>query len=69
MMSFNDFVHRYKLKSKAISIIKTSQVLSSLSLNDLEIYIGDGPFSSDIGIVDLHPSKKILGCILRRKVF
>ena len=57
MMTFNDFIKKYKLKNKAISNIKIQQILSSLSLNDVGIYLRDGPFSSDIGIVNLHPSK------------
>ena len=56
-MSFNDFVHKYILKNKATSDINTKQVLSSLSLNDVGICLRDGPFESDIGIVNLHPSK------------
>ena len=28
-----------------------------MSLNDIEIYLRDGPFQTDIGIVNLHPSK------------
>ena len=55
-MTFNDFVHKYKLKNKATSKIKIQQVLSSLSLNDVGIYLRDGPFESDIGIVNLQPS-------------
>ena len=46
-----------KIKNKATSNIKIHQVLSSLSLNDVWIYLRDGPFESDIGIVNLHPSK------------
>ena len=57
MMTFNDFVRKYDLKNKATSNIKIQQVLSSLSLNDIRIYLRDGPFESDIGIVNLHPSK------------
>ena len=57
MMSFNDFVKKFDLKNKATSNIKIQQVLSSLSLNDVGIYSRDGPFSSDFGIVNLHPSK------------
>ena len=57
MMTFNDFVQKYKLKNKATSNIKIYQVLSSLGLNDIWIYIGDGPFSSDKRIVNLHLSK------------
>ena len=55
MMSFNDFTDKHKLKKKAISNIKIYQVLSSLSLNEVVIYLRDGPFSSDIGIVKLQP--------------
>ena len=57
MMTFNDFVHKHKLKDKAASNIKIQQVLSSLNLSDIEIYLRDGLFRSDIGIVNLHPSK------------
>ena len=56
-MTFNEFIEKYKLKNKATSNLKIQQVLSSLSLNDIEIYLRDGPFKSDIGIVNLHPSK------------
>ena len=56
-MSFNDFVHKHKLKIKATSNIETKQILSSLSLNDVRICFRDVIFSSDIRIVNLHPSK------------
>ena len=56
-MTFNDFVRKDELKNKATSNIKIQQVLSSLGLNDVGIFIGDGPFESDIGIVNLHLSK------------
>ena len=55
MITFNDFIKKYKLKNKATSNIKIRQVLSSLSLNDVGIYLRDGLFESDIGIVNLHP--------------
>ena len=57
MITFNDFVYKRNLKNKATSNIKIQQVLSSLSLKDVGVYLRDGPFSSDIGIVNLHPSK------------
>ena len=57
MITFNDFVHKYNLKNKATSNIKLHQVLSSLSLKDVGIYLRDGPFSTDIGLVNLHPTK------------
>ena len=55
MMSFNNFFLKYKLNNKAASNIKTYQVLSSLSLSDISVYLRDGPFDSDIGLVNLHP--------------
>ena len=56
-MSFNDFIHKYKLKHKAISDIKIQRIFSSLALSDVRIFLRDGPFSNEIGIVNLHPSK------------
>ena len=56
-MTFNDFIKKHNLKNKATSNIKIQQVLSFLSLNEVGIYLRDGPFESDIGIVNLHPSK------------
>ena len=57
MMTFNEFNKSYKLKDKATSNMKIYQVLDSIGLNNVGIYLRDGPFSSDIGIVNLHPSK------------
>ena len=57
ILTFNDFIKKYKLKDKATSNIKIQQVLSSLNLSFIEIYLRDGLFRSDIGIVNLHPSK------------
>ena len=56
-MSFNDFIHEYNLKNKATSNKKNQKVLISIGLDNINIYLRDGPFSSDIGIVKLHPSK------------
>ena len=56
-MSFNDFVHEYKLKIKATSKIKIQQILSSLSLSDVKIHLWDGPFSNDVGIGSLHVTR------------
>ena len=57
ILTFNDFIKKHNLKNKATSNIKIQQILSSLSLNDIGIYLRDGPFESDIGIINLHPSK------------
>ena len=59
MMTFNDFVHKHNLKNKATSNLKIQQVLSSLGLSDVGIYLRNGPFESDLGMVNLHPSKRI----------
>ena len=56
-MTFNDFIKKYNLRNKATSNIKIQQVLSSLSLNDLGDFLRDGTFDTDVGIVNLHPSK------------
>ena len=56
-MSFNVFVHKYNLKNKATSNIKNQKVLTSIGLDNINIYLRDGPFSSDIAIVNLHPSR------------
>ena len=56
-MTFNDFIKKHKLKNKATSNIKIQQVLDSIGLKNVGIYLRDGPFSTDIGIVNLHPSK------------
>ena len=56
-MTFNDFIKKYNLKNKATSNIKIQQVLDSIGLNNVGIYLRDGAFTSDIGIVNLHPSR------------
>ena len=58
MMSFNDFVHKHNLKNKATSNIKIYEVLKKIGLDSkLGIYLRDGPFECDIGIVNFHPHK------------
>ena len=57
MMKFNDFVKKFDLKNKATPNIKIQQVLDSMGLNNVGIYLRDGFFKSDIGFVNLHPSK------------
>ena len=57
MITFNVFVKKYNLKNKATSNIKIQQVLNSIGINNVNIYLRDGPFLSDIGKLNLHPSK------------
>ena len=56
-MSFNGFIKKYNLKNNATSNIKIQQVLDSIGLDNVNIYLRDGPFESDIGIVNMHPFK------------
>ena len=56
-MLFNEFIKKHNLKNKATSNIKIQQILDSIGLNNVGIHLRDGPFSSDIGIFNLHPSK------------
>ena len=56
-MTFNDFVHKYKLRNEATSNIKIQQVLGCIGLDNIGIYLRDGPFLSSIRTVNLHPPK------------
>ena len=58
-----------KFRNKATSKMKIQHVLSSLSLNDIGIYLRDYPFESDIGIVNLHPYKGNHWFSRKRKLF
>ena len=57
-MAFNEVFHIFELKNKATSNVKIYQILSSLPLNKIGTYLGDGPFSIGLGIVRLHPTKR-----------
>ena len=56
-MSLDEFIEKHNLKNKATSNIKKQKVLDSIGLNNVNVYLRDGPFSSDIGIVNLHPTR------------
>ena len=45
------------LKNKATSNTKIQKVLTSIGLDNVNIYLTDGPFSTDIKKVNLHRSK------------
>ena len=58
MISFNDFVHKNKLKNKATKNLKLYKVFKNIGLGSkVGIYLRDVPFSTDIGIVNLHPTR------------
>ena len=70
MMTFKDFTKKHNLRNRATSNLKIQHVLSSLSLDDVVIYLTDGPFSNGIGIVKLHPSKRTHWvCYINEKYF
>ena len=57
-MTFNDFVYKNKLKNKATSNVKIYEILEKIRLDSkVGVYLRDGPFSSEIGVVNLHPSE------------
>ena len=57
ILTFNEFIKKHNLKNKALSNKKIQKVLDSMRLNNVGIYLRDGPFEFDIGIVNLHPFK------------
>ena len=58
MMSFNDFIHKYKLKNKATNTLEKNEVLKKLGLDSkVKIYLKDGVFSTSYGLLNHHPSK------------
>ena len=56
-MLCNDFFHNYSFKNKATPNMKIQLVLQSLILIDVGIYLRDGPITTNVGIVNLHPTK------------
>ena len=57
MIIIDDSVQRYNLKNKAFSNIKIYQILCSIVLNNVGIYLRDGPFEPVKAIVNLYKSK------------
>ena len=58
MMSFNDFVRKYELEIEATGIIKIYEVLKKMGIESkVGIYLRHGAFSTNYGLVNLHPSR------------
>ena len=55
MRTFGDLIHKYILKNRPTSNKEIQQILSSIGLDNADIYLRDGPFSSDVGNLKLHP--------------
>ena len=53
MILFKNSIYRIKQHQK----IYIYQILCSIGLNDVGLYLRDGTFSSDIGVFNIHPSK------------
>ena len=53
---------------KATSTVRIQQNFSSVTLSDVGIYLRDRPFSSDKGIVNLHPKKERTGLHTKIKI-
>ena len=56
-LSFNEFVEKYRLKNETTSNVKIKEILDILKLNSTGIYMRDDKFTTNSGIVNLHPTK------------
>ena len=65
LVSFNEFNPKYSFLKKAISNIENQQIPS----NKVKFFLRDGPFISDVGIVNLHPSKGTHWVLYINKIF
>ena len=55
-LSFKEFVEKYGLKNEATSNVKIKEILNELKI-PCGIYMRDDKFTTDSGIVNLHPTK------------
>ena len=56
-LPFKEFVEKYGLKNEATSNVNIKKILDILKLNSTGIYMRDAKFTTDSGIVNLHPTK------------
>ena len=56
-LSFKEFVEKYGLKNEATSNIKIKEILKLMNITKCGIYMRDDKFTTDSGIVNLHPTK------------
>ena len=54
-LSFKEVVEKYRLKNEATSNVKIKEILQILNI-PCAIYMRDDKFTTDSGIVNLHPS-------------
>ena len=72
-LSFKDFVEKYGLKNKATSNVKIKEILNRLRASGelnipCGIYMRDDKFTTDSGIVNLHPQLEHIGLCLQIKI-
>ena len=73
-LSFKEFVDKYGLKDEATSNIKIQQILNTLHASGelhlpTKVYMRDDTFSTDSGIVNLHPTKGTHWVLYTNKYF
>ena len=56
-LSFEEFVEKYGLKNEVTSNVKIKEVLDKLTI-PARVYMRDDKFTTDSGIVNLHPTKE-----------
>ena len=57
MMSLTDFVHKHKIKIKGTWLTKKYRVFFSIGLDKVVICPRNRPFSSDVRIIKVQPTK------------
>ena len=69
-LSFKEFLEKYGLKNEATSNVKIKEILKRLRASGelnipCGIYMRDDKFTTDSGIVNLHPSVENIGLCIR----
>ena len=58
-LTFEEFVKKYRIKNETTSNVKRKDILDILNRHihdSCKVYMRDDNFSTDVGIVNLHPS-------------
>ncbi len=64
MITSNEFIKKYDLKDKATSNMKIQQVLSSLSMNGVGIYLRDGVLNLILVLLIWIHQKVLIGFVI-----
>ena len=69
ILTFNDFVHKHKLKNKATSNVKIYEVLKKIGLDSkVRIYLRDGDFFCASHCLYLLYLTKVIGIVFTSAV-